>query len=171
MRAPSSIEVRRLDPCWGDTAKLAEADTFFYSNSTPQQKTFNESIWAGLEDYLLDNAQTSGFRANVFTGPVPGATDPKFRGVSIPLAYWKVAVMLRTEDQKLTATGYIVSQSDLLTGLEFAFGEFKTYQVPIARIESLTGLDFGTLKATDLLAVTEAAGTARELLSADDIAV
>jgi endonuclease G len=163
--------VRRLDPCWGDTAKLAEADTFFYSNSTPQQKTFNESIWAGLEDYLLDNAQTSGFRANVFTGPVPGATDPKFRGVSIPLAYWKVAVMLRTEDQKLTATGYIVSQSDLLTGLEFAFGEFKTYQVPIARIESLTGLDFGTLKATDLLAVTEAAGTARELLSADDIAV
>jgi endonuclease G len=163
--------VRRLDPCWGANSKLAEADTFFYTNSTPQQKTFNESIWAGLEDYLLDNAQTDGFKANVFTGPVPGATDPKFRGVWIPLAYWKVAVMLRTEDQKLSATGYIISQSDLLTGLEFAFGAFKTYQVPIARIESLTGLDFGTLKAADPLAGTEAAGAARELLSGDDIAV
>ena len=163
--------VRRLDPCWGPTSKLAEADTFFYTNSTPQQKTFNESIWAGLEDYLLNNAQTDGFKANVFTGPVPGTTDPKFRGVSIPLAYWKVAVMLRTEDQKLTATGYIVSQSDLLTGLEFAFGSFKTYQVPIARIENLTGLGFGTLKAADPLAGTEAAGAARELRSGDDITV
>jgi endonuclease G len=163
--------VRRLDPCWGPTSKLAEADSFFYTNSTPQQKTFNESIWAGLEDYLLDNAQTDGFKASVFTGPVPGAADPKFRGVSIPLAYWKVAVMLRTEDHKLTATGYIVSQSDLLTGLEFAFSEFKTYQVPIARIEHLTGLDFGALKAADPLAGTEAAGAARELLSGDDITV
>jgi endonuclease G len=163
--------VRRLDPCWGPTSKLAEADTFFYTNSTPQQKTFNESLWANLEDYLLDNAQTAGFKANVFTGPVAAPGDPKFRGVSIPLAYWKVAVMLRTEDQKLTATGYIVSQADLLTGLEFAFGEFKTYQVPIAHIEHLTGIDFGVLKSADPLAGTEAAGAARELLSGDDIAV
>jgi endonuclease G, mitochondrial len=163
--------VRRLDPCWGPTAKLAEADTFFYTNSTPQQKTFNENLWANLEDYLLDNAQTLGFKANVFTGPVASPGDPKFRGASIPTAYWKVAVMQRTEDQKLTATGYIVSQADLLTGLEFAFGEFKTYQVPIARIETLTGLNFGALKAADPLAGVEAAAAARELTSADDITV
>ncbi len=30
--------------------------------------------------------------------------------------------------------------------LEFAFGPFRTYQMPLRQIENLTGLDFGELK-------------------------
>jgi endonuclease G len=39
--------------------------------------------------------------------------------------------------------------------LEFAFGPFRTYQVPLRQIEALTGLDFGELKAYDPMAERE----------------
>lgn len=34
---------------------------------------------------------------------------------------------------------------------EFNFGEYKTYKVPVAQIEDLTGLDFGELRQHDPL--------------------
>jgi endonuclease G, mitochondrial len=166
--------VRRLDPAWGPSAeaKQAEIDTFFFTNSTPQHSQFNQQLWLELEDYLLGNAGTLGFRACVFTGPIFGEQDAEYRGVRLPNAYWKVATMVDTETEKLTATGYMVSQADLITDIEFVFGQVKTYQVPLARIEELTGLRFGTLKAADPLEGVEAVPgvpQARELKSLDDI--
>jgi endonuclease G, mitochondrial len=160
--------VRRLDPTWGPDAKTAELDSFFFTNCTPQHANFNQVLWAELEDYLLDNAGTLGFRACVFTGPVFGDTDGLYRGVRLPNAYWKVATMLRTEDGKLSATGYMVSQADLITNLEFAYGAVRTYQVSLARIESLTGLDFGALRDADPLKGQEGVDV-RELATGADI--
>jgi len=50
----------------------------------------------------------------------------------------------------------------LVSGFEFVFGKFKTYQVRVSRIAALTGLDFGTLAGFDPLAAGgfEAAGPA-----------
>lgn len=162
--------VRRLDPVWGSEAEAAtaEKDTFFYTNSTPQHSRFNQHLWLALEDYLLDHADTLDFRASVFTGPVFDDDDKAYRGVLLPQAFWKVAVMVHAERKQLTATAYIVSQADLLTNIEFVFGEFKTYQVPIRRIEALTGLRFGRLKDVDPLGKQEAASVAT-LTSAADI--
>ena len=162
--------VRRLDPTWGPDAKTAELDSFFYTNCTPQHANFNQVLWAELEDYLLDNAGTLGFRACVFTGPVFGDTDGLYRGVRLPNAYWKVATMLRTEDGKLSATGYMVSQADLITNLEFAYGAVRTYQVSLARIESLTGLNFGALRDADPLKGQEGVDV-RELASGAEIRI
>jgi hypothetical protein len=39
----------------------------------------------------------------------------------------------------------------MVSGFEFVFGAFKTYQVSLAAIESKTGLDFGRLKNFDPL--------------------
>jgi endonuclease G len=165
--------VRRLDPAWGDLAlaTTGEEDTFYFTNCSAQHSSFNQRTWLSLEDYLLRNADTMDFRACVFTGPVLDDGDPVHRGFLLPQAFWKVAVMRRTEDGALTATGYVVSQSDLLGDLEFAFGEFKTFQVPVARIETLTGLRFGTLKRADPLEAIEGVETGRELRSPDDITV
>ena len=165
--------VRRLDPAWGDvaSAKAAEEDTFFFTNCSAQHSSFNQRTWLSLEDYLLRNADTLDFRASVFTGPLLTDSDPEHRGFRLPQAFWKVAVMRRTEDGAMSATGYTVSQSDLLTDLEFAFGEFKTYQVPVAQIETLTGLGFGVLKEADPLGSIESADAHRELRAADDIRV
>jgi endonuclease G len=168
--------VRRLDPAWGpgEEAKRAEVDTFFFTNSTPQHAGFNQRLWLELEDYLLGNASTLGFRACVFTGPVFSERDSEYRGVLLPKAYWKVATMVDTETEELTATGYMVSQADLITDIEFVFGQVRTYQVPLSRIEELTGLRFGTLKSADPLEGVEAlpgVSPIRELRSLSDISL
>jgi endonuclease G len=160
--------VRRLDPTWGPTAETAERDTFFFTNCTPQHSRFNQALWVELEDYILDSADTFGFRACAFTGPVFAEADGVYRGVRIPTAYWKVVAMLRTEDGRLSVTGYVVSQADLVTNLEFAYGQVRTYQVPVAQIASMTGLDFGPLAEADPLAAEEGIGI-RELGARADI--
>lgn len=162
--------VRRLDPTWGRAAAAAELDTYFYTNCAPQHASYNQTLWRSLEDYLLDHADTLDFRASVFTGPIFGSADPVYRGVPLPTSFWKVAVMKRAHDGKLSASGYMVSQSDLLTGLEFVYGQYKTYQVPLARIESLTGLTFGSLRRADPLGQIEALA-AVELRGPEDLAI
>jgi endonuclease G len=164
--------VRRLDPAWGAShavAKSGNDDTFHFTNCTPQHKDFNQNqtTWAGLEDYILDNADTRDLKATVFTGPVLAADDDPYRGVQLPRQYWKVVAMVK-QNNELSATGYLLSQDHLVAGLEavpaeFSYGAYKTYQVPIRRIEDLTRLSFGTLADADPLARMEAATTALEI--------
>lgn len=157
---------RRLDPAWGDEARAAERDTFFWTNCSPQHADFNQRLWLGLEDYILENARNEGLRATIFTGPVFRADDPEYRGVQLPRAFWKVAVVV-TSDGTLSATGYLLSQASLLGDLEFVFGEYRTYQVSVAAIAEYTHLDFGVLVEHDPLAVESR--VARPLSSPSDI--
>lgn len=147
--------VRRLDPAWGSSeelAKVANDDTFHFTNCTPQHKDFNENqqTWAGLEDYILDNADAEDFKVTVFTGPIFANDDKDYRGYKLPRQFWKVVVMVKP-DGKLSATAYLLSQAALIKNLEeaFVFGAYKTYQVSVKKIEGLTGLSFGTLKTAD----------------------
>ena len=162
--------VRRLDPAWGELAeaKRAEVDTFYFTNCTPQHSTFNQQLWLSLEDYLLGNIDTRNFRACIFTGPVFSNDDRLYRDELLPLAYWKVAVMVHDQKNSLTATAYMVSQRDLVSKVEFVFGQFETYQVPITAVEQLTHLDFGRLKTFDPLAKIEG-GAVRRLRGPDDL--
>ena len=50
----------------------------------------------------------------------------------------------------------MLSQTDLLTDIEFVFGQFRTYQVPITEVESQTKLNFGKLRNADPLKDQEA---------------
>ena len=145
--------VRRLDPVWGNAnvATKANSETFFYTNACPQHKDLNQKEWLELEDYVLGNSNTHDLKVCVFTGPVLGDSDHPYRGIEIPLEFWKVAVMRNTETGQLSATGYVLTQSDMVSGFEFVFGAFKTYQVSLATIESKTGLDFGRLSGFDPL--------------------
>jgi endonuclease G len=165
--------VRRLDPAWGGSeamAKLANDDTFHFTNCTPQHKNFNQNqtTWAGLEDYILENADNRDFKVTVFTGPVFAEDDDEYRGVMLPRQFWKVAVMVK-ESGQLSATAYLLSQESLIEALEveeeFSYGAYRTYQVQVAQVEGLTGLSFGSLKDHDPLAVLEAAAGAREVKS------
>jgi endonuclease G len=53
-------------------------------------------LWLGLESYLQDNAADNGRRLVVFTGPIFSDTDPVYRGVQIPLKFFKVAVFMHS---------------------------------------------------------------------------
>jgi endonuclease G len=166
--------VRRLDPAWGDSrdvAKVANDDTFHFTNCSPQHKDFNQgkNLWAGLEDYILNNADNLDFKVTVFTGPVFRGNDDVYRDVRIPKEYWKVVTMKRSNGN-LSATAYLVSQASLAADIreaDFQFGAFKTFQVPVARIEQLTGLNFGRLRTFDPLAAgpTEATATSARPIS------
>jgi len=148
--------VRRLDPAWGRlaVAKVANDDTFHFTNCSPQHANLNQKIWNDLEDYLLDSAAEDSIRLSVFTGAVFEASDPTYRGVQLPRRFWKVAVMKDTQGD-LLAAGFIQSQAKMIRGLEeadFLRQEMRTDQFPIAQIEALTGLAFGLPGSADPLA-------------------
>lgn len=156
--------VRRADPVWGSTveeAHQANVDTFHYTNAAPQAALFNQGreLWLGLEDYLLTHAATYQRRLVVFTGPVLDAGDPWYRGVQIPLRFYKVAAFL--DAGHLAATGYLLDQTPLVDDVTGALahaeeageppplGAYRTYQVPVADLAGLTGLGLGQLAAVD----------------------
>jgi len=140
--------VRREDPVWGPDAETANADTFHFTNCAPQHEDLNERIWLGLENYILANVRADKMRVSVFTGPVLAKNDPSFRGVKIPRRFWKVVAFL-LPDGRRSATGYMISQAGMITDLEYVFGAYKTFQIPITMIEKVTGLNFGELSAYD----------------------
>ena len=213
--------VRRRDSVWGPGAVAAQAnfDTFTYTNAAPQAALFNQGrrLWAGLEDYVLDHARTYAQRLSVFSAPVLDPADPPYRGIRIPLRFWKIAAWAQTPDPAdpaesaapdgggsawsdesdearmlVAATGYVLDQTPQLDDIDLAtaralavgspppLGPFRTFQVPIADIATLTGLDLGPLTAADRFPaqatageLTPAAATAtgrwRPLAAFDDI--
>jgi endonuclease G len=108
---------------------------------------------------------------SVLSGPVFGADDPTLLETLIPQAFWKI--VCRVQDGKLRATGFLASQSQLLTmalARAEAFtgwpdlGRAAVYQKAIAELETLTGLSFGSMRRADTLAL--AGGNAPERLTA-----
>lgn len=167
--------VRRASAVWGDTraeAAQANKDTFHYTNAAPQAAKFNQGLelWLGLESYLLDNAADHRRRLLVFTGPVFTDDDPVYRGVGIPLRFFKIAVFLH--NATLAATGYIVDQTPQLADLPDVprpgiqdgappLGPFRTFQVPIRDIAALTTLDLTQMIAVDRMPIAKARPTVR----------
>ena len=170
--------VRRLDPAWGasrEEAKRCNDDTFHFTNCSPQHEDFNQNqtTWAGLEDYILENADNRDLKVTVFTGPVFADDDEQFAGVQLPRQFWKVAAMIK-ESGDLSATGYLLSQEELISGLEvlpeaFSYGAYKTFQAPVRRIGELTSLSFGHLVDADPLERLEAEVTAAVIGRFDEI--
>lgn len=120
----------------------------------------------------------------VFAGPVFSETDPVYRGVDIPLRFFKVAAFLHHGE--LAATGYVVDQTPQLDDLPGIprqgvtddappLGPYRTFQVPIRDIAALTGLDLDQLVAVDRMPIAAAlprarvTSTWRELHSPEDL--
>ena len=163
--------VRRLDPVWGprQVAEQANEDTFTFTNAAPQVADFNQGkeLWNGLEDYVLQHAQTHRQRLSVLTGPVFATADPIYRGVQLPRRFWKVAAWAVDDPATgpgqlggLAATGYLLEQTIDLGKLDGrrptssrapGLGAFRTFQLPIMDIAALAGLDLGPLPDADVL--------------------
>ncbi|WP_306922534.1 DNA/RNA non-specific endonuclease [Arthrobacter globiformis] len=166
--------VRRSSAVWGDSvaeAQLANEDTFHYTNAAPQAAQFNQGIelWLGIEDYLQEHAAQYRSRVVVFTGPIFSDTDPVYRGVDIPLRFFKVAAFIH--EGELAATGYVVDQTPQLAELPDVprpgvtedvppLGPFRTFQVPIRDIAVLTELDVDQLIEVDRMPIAATLGAA-----------
>jgi endonuclease G len=151
---------RREDMEWGGDpveATRRANGTCTWTNCAPQHSVFNQDkhpdkvtrLWGGLEKYILEQtARHHQFRVQSFSGPIFHEEDPHYRGVRIPLDFWKVVVAVDADD-RLFATGYILTQRLVLdtanleeAAVEQPFGAFQTYQRTIAEIETETGLRF-----------------------------
>lgn len=110
---------------------------------------------------MLTNADNHRLAVSVLTGPVLADDDPPYRGVLLPRQYWKVVSMIKA-DGTLSCTGYLLSQAALLDSVvsreAFSFSAYRTFQVPVATIAQLTGLDLASYTAADPLERLEALG-------------
>ncbi len=135
--------VRREDNCWGAPGlqtEFANADTFHWTNCTPQHEAFNKehptdndkkgaSIYAGLglkgdwghfEADLAEALDHNGGQASIFAGPVltsrSAAIDWGKGEVTIPDKFWKVIVVpdSRALHPTLKAYGYLFDQEPVV---------------------------------------------------------
>lgn len=154
---------RRADGGWGmseEAAKRASADTFHWTNIAPQHFVFNQgnrdalrSLWGQLETHLSDAVNAADGRMSVMNGPIFQSGDPEHRGLAVPQAYFKIAVVCGT-DRRLRAYAFVVGQESLLVNLPreaIDVGRFAVFQVKLRDLEGRTGLDFGNLRAADVL--------------------
>lgn len=183
--------VRLLDPCWGANqgeSRRGMEDSFHFTNAAPQHQTYNDIDWGNLEDYVLDKAQTSEKRLTVFTGPIFRDSDPlygrKRKGGPwrIPLSFWKIAVLQKTDDQ-IAAAAFIIGQTEYVRALYEArvFSGLKPYtvdelrsrkiQTTIEAVEEATGLDFRALHAFDAHGSLESTRQTRWFDGLDDVMI
>lgn len=79
--------VRREYPNWSraTVAKRANADTFHFTNHTPQAAIFNQSTehWQGIENYVIRNAEDGDKEVSVFVGPIFNTRGPQWKDVRL----------------------------------------------------------------------------------------
>ena len=138
---------RRADLLWGadDEVDRANRESFYFPNITPQMDSFNQSgregRWGLLENSLAEYVRATSLpRVSVFGGPVLAADDPEYRGVRVPLSFWKL--LAYRIDGELRCRAFLLTQS--LDGLEpVTFDEqYRIYGVPLGDLQERTELVF-----------------------------
>jgi endonuclease G len=148
---------RRTDPTWGTPAEAerANADTFHFTNCSPQHFRFNQTakFWQGAERFVLENgvlSGDSGAHITVFQGPIfNDQVDLMADDVQIPSSFFKVIVW--KGQGGLKSVGLIVDQLALLSEERRFLGrphdlpsvDVSHWRISIATIEGRTGLSFG----------------------------
>jgi len=157
---------RREDANWGNTPEdaLLHANlTCVYTNACPQVAGINQSsrkgLWGKLEQVVLENGaqkeKGKWGKISVFNGPIFEDDDPVFRGVQVPLSFFKVILWL-DDNSKLKATAFRLSQEKLVGDIDFQEAinidqnrEFREYQLSIKKLEEMTGLDLSHISDHD----------------------
>lgn len=136
---PSADRLRRAD----------NVQTFFYTNMTPQNSSFNGGIWNNLEGKVrawskqLDTLYVvSGC---VVEGSTTYAYDNNGKKVTVPVAYYKA--LLGYDKSKTVG---ITSQTSGYTGIAFYFvhqggytaSAYMNYSMTIDELEAKVGVDF-----------------------------
>ena len=119
------------DMGWSETAM---AESFYYSNMSPQQPSFNRGIWKKLEE-LVRTWAVEYTSLYIVTGPVlkPGLPSIGANKVSVPKYYYKV--ILDYTEPELKAIGFIMPNENIDHAI-------YDYAVSIDSVEKFTGIDF-----------------------------
>ncbi len=126
------------DMGWSETTM---AESFYYSNMSPQVPGFNRGVWKKLEE-LVRNWAIENNSIYVITGPVltPGLPAIGPNQVSVPNFYYKV--ILDYSEPGVKAIGFILPNQSSAEPLQ-------KFAVSVDSVEALTGLDFFPLLPDD----------------------
>ncbi|MEK0420647.1 MAG: hypothetical protein RLZZ161_498 [Bacteroidota bacterium] len=110
------------------------AESFYYSNMSPQLPAFNRGVWKRLEGQVRVWARNNG-AVYVVTGPVLKTGLPSIgpNKVSVPELYYKVILDYRMPEYK--AMGFVLPNA----GSSLPLSQFA---VTIDSVERLTGINF-----------------------------
>jgi endonuclease G, mitochondrial len=176
---------RREDANWGATAEDAKRNadlTCMYTNACPQVAKINQSsrsgLWGILEKVVLEQGAQAEkgktARISVFNGPIFKEDDPVYKGIQVPMDFYKIVLWL-TDNGQLKATAFKLSQEGIVDDIDFEQldldqnTEFREYQCSIKSLEQSTRIDFSEIEKFDTF---DAKGGAEEvaLTSAVDVA-
>ncbi|WP_458778699.1 DNA/RNA non-specific endonuclease [Arthrobacter sp. D3-16] len=153
---------RRADLLWGPLpeAKSANADSFFFTNITPQMDDFNQSskdgLWGRLEDAVFADVDVQDLKVSALGGPVFQDDDRVYRDVRLPREYWKVIAYM--EQGRFKSHAFLLTQN--LNPFEaIDFDEFRVFEISTAELGLRTGLRFDEdlASANAFTALTDAA--------------
>ncbi|MSQ79223.1 MAG: DNA/RNA non-specific endonuclease [Flavobacteriaceae bacterium] len=119
------------DMGWSSTTM---AESFYYSNMSPQTPSFNRGIWKKLEE-LVRTWAIENNTVYIVTGPVltNGLQTIGPNKVSVPNYYYKV--VLDYSEPNIKGIGFILPNIGSEEQLQY-------YAVSIDSVEKLTGIDF-----------------------------
>lgn len=147
--------VPRRAVTWGDSSVAVKAarGVFFYSNTVPQHRIFNQRNWNDLENFVLNQLRPDSKRLSVFAGPVSRSTDIEYRGRRVPRSFWMIAVLSdETNPRNFFVHAYLMDQYALSPDGGYTptppIRDFnpRTYEVSVTQIEGITPLRFSNLR-------------------------
>jgi len=164
---------RREDANWGNTPDEAKRNadlTCVHTNACPQVPEINRSnrggLWGKLEKVILEKGakkeEGKTGKISVFNGPIFTDQDPIYKGVKIPMAFYKVVVWLN-DAEELKATAFTLSQTDYVDEIDFEEINidqdvtFKEHQVSMRNLQEQTQLDLEDLFEIDTFTGNEPA--------------
>jgi endonuclease G len=114
-----------------DWSRVTMAESFYYSNMSPQVPAFNRGVWRRLEELVRFWAGEfdSLYIVTVLTNGLPTIGHNK---VSVPAYYFKA--VLRYNGNEAKGIGFVLAN-------EASAATLKSFAVPIDSVEKLAGID------------------------------
>ncbi len=144
-------------------------ETFYFTNMTPQISSFNQGIWAKLEDkvrtWALEEAVDTMY---VVTGAymkdyTVSTTDKKGTAMPVPVAYYKALLVKSTGSSAISGNvgtssgGYYIGGAFYLEHKTYSSTAITTsYTLSIDELEAKVGIDF-FVNLPDLIGTANAA--------------
>lgn len=136
------------------TAYTVNGKTFYGTNMTPQNATFNEKIWNTLEEKVRTWAKSSAtdtlyvVTGCITNGSTSYAYDNASKKVTVPVAYYKA--ILRLASGKYSACAFYLKHEANSTS------DIKPYAMSVKALEEKTGINFFVNLDSSVAATVEA---------------
>lgn len=132
---------------------VMQAQTFYFSNMTPQNSSLNQSPWAALEKMARDNwmcSDTLYVVTGAFWNPGSTYTTPDIDGKQCPVPNCYFKVFVRTQRGNIRQAGDRLGDypADQLKSIGFwvenasGQGTARSWVKSVAEVEELTGFEF-----------------------------